>query len=1147
MRTKNYLLSTAIFLLLSLVFSSALHAQCINSSQYPSAPAQAPTSAAPTTQVSTCSFYGEYSVVANVAAATIYQSAIVNGGFITVTEGSSTGPIIGFGPSPLQWNSTVAGTYYVHWSGNAACLTASTCQTTSVTYISPATACNNPVAAGTTVASPASACPAQSINLSLSGATIGTGMTYQWQSAASASGPWTPITGATNGSYSTLQSAPTYYRCEVVCSAGTASYSTPVFVGVNPFTQCYCNVTNGGGALMNEVSFSTGSTPFWSNNTAATPPPSPYYTLFTTGPSLIQGASYSMGVTAQSPTGYSGEIVSVWIDYNQNGSYEATEWTQVGTNILDGTTGTVILNVPIDALPGNTGMRVRSRGAGNQNGMNDACLNMGSGETEDYVVTIIAANPCTGTPDAGTAVASETTICPSDELGLSLANATIASGVTYQWLSSTTASGPWTAVLGGTASTLNTFIAEDTYFACVLTCTNTSLIDTSASVLVLSTPFLNCYCTSTATSTADEDLFNVTIGGIDNSSDCSTTGGTGSVLNQYSDYTVDVAPAQLIQSMSYPISIEVGTCGTFDYNNWTKAWIDFNHNGSFDDAGEEVYSSTASTAGAHFENGTVNVPMTALTGLTRMRVKVVEFANASMTPCGNYSWGETEDYFVNILPAPDCANPNNITATSGVDSVITSWNWSQTVLPATGYNLQLVNADMPFSTGTAYVLDANTNETIFNAAFISGQSFDVYLQTVCGQDTSYFIGPVSVVLPMSNDTICGAANIPVDGHTYVFNNTGAGFDASELTLAPPATGAQTTTGWENNNLELTTWFTFVAPTSGKVRINSTTLSYNGQIAVYSASNCSNLASFQLVAANDDDLGGVNQAPNFTICGLTPGATYYLLHDASTFTAGNYAISIYAINLNAGVEGEVLEVCYGGSVDLFNGIANNQTGGTWTQTIPTLGLQGSTFSTNGLASVMFEFTYTMQDGCASDDVNAYVNVNATSSAGNNGTFTVCKNEPFNLLSGLSGTVDLGGVWLDPSNNQLAGDLDTASNIPGSFNYDYIVANGVCPADTATVLVIVDGSCDFTAGIETIAGSFSVYPNPTSSSVFVNNSMEINLDKIELIDMSGRVVLVAEKGSFNNSLVELDVNNLTTGVYTIRMTSGQASYNQRLIKQ
>jgi hypothetical protein len=1142
MRTKNYNFIAAFIMLLTMLSSWRAEAQCQNANQYPGTPTLAPLTG--TTIISAISWQTEYSAISNVAAATIYECAIP-GGYITIREGAPGGPVIAHGPSPLQWTSTVAGTYYAHWNTNASCGTATTGLQSSITYISPATACNNPVAAGSAVSTPASACPAQSISLTLSGATIGTGLTYQWQSSAAASGPWTNIVGATNGSYSTTQTAPTYYRCEVICSAGTPSFSTPVFVNVNPFTQCYCSVTNGGGALMDDVSFGSGSTTFWNDNTAATPPAPPYYTLFTTGPSLTQGASYNMGVTAQNPTGYGGEIVSVWIDFNQNGSYEPTEWTQVGTNVLDGTTGFVTLNVPIDALPGNTGMRVRSRGALNQNGANDACLNMGSGETEDYVVTIIAANPCTGTPDAGSAVASETTICPSETLGLSLNNATIASGITYQWVSSTSASGPWTALAGATSSTLNTNISEDTYFACILTCTNTAAIDTSSTVLVLSTPFLNCYCTSEATSPDDEDIFNVTLAGIDNSSDCSTTGGPGSIQNMYSDYTA-VAPAQLVQTLNYPISIEVGTCGG-NFGNWTKAWIDYNQNGSFSDPGEEVYSSAASTVGAHFENGIVSIPLSATPGLTRMRVKVVEFGNAGMTPCGNFAWGETEDYFVNIIPAPDCANPSNITATGAVDSVITSWNWAQTLLPISGYNLQLVNADMPFATGTTYVLDANSNETIFDTDFISGQSFDVYLQAVCGQDTSYFVGPISVVLPMSNDTICGAAQIPVDGNTYVFNNTGANFNLAEVALAPPVTGAQTTTGWANQNLELTTWFKFVAPASGDVRINSTALPYNGQIAVYSATSCSNLSSFQLVSANDDDLDGANQAPNFTICGLTPGTTYYLLHDASSFTAGNYAISIYEIDLNAGVEGEVLEVCYGNSVNLFNGIANYQLGGTWTQTIPTLGLQGSTFNTNGLASVLFEFTYTREDGCASDESNAFVNVNAPSSAGTNGTFTVCKNEPFNLLSGLSGTVDLGGYWLDPSNNQLAGNLDTASNIPGSFNYDYIVVNGVCPADTSTVLVIVDGNCDFTAGIETLEGSFAVYPNPSSDVINITNDLGLIIDRIELFDMSGRVVVSVPKGSFNNDFAQIDVTNLTTGVYTLKMTAGAQMFTNRIVKQ
>jgi hypothetical protein len=93
------------------------------------------------------------------------------------------------------------------------------------------------------------------------------------------------------------------------------------------------------------------------------------------------------------------------------------------------------------------------------------------------------------------------------------------------------------------------------------------------------------------------------------------------------------------------------------------------------------------------------------------------------------------------------------------------------------------------------------------------------------------------------------------------------------------------------------------------------------------------------AAKDHNLGGINTAPNFTISVLNPGDTYYILNDAFNSTAVNYAIAISEIDLNAGVEGEVIEVCYGDTVNLFNGIANYQTGGEWSQTIPSLGQQG----------------------------------------------------------------------------------------------------------------------------------------------------------------------------------------------------------------
>ena len=129
-------------------------------------------------------------------------------------------------------------------------------------------------------------------------------------------------------------------------------------------------------------------------------------------------------------------------------------------------------------------------------------------------------------------------------------------------------------------------------------------------------------------------------------------------------------------------------------------------------------------------------------------------------------------------------------------------------------------------------------------------------------------------------------------------------------MAPPATGANTTNGWINSNLNLTTWFKFVAPNSGNIRINCTGFNFNGQVAVYNAQTCSTLSLANLLGANDNEIGGTSVAPNFTLCGLTPNQTYYLLHDAFTSTPGNYAISLSEIDLQAGTTGNQLNVCFG---------------------------------------------------------------------------------------------------------------------------------------------------------------------------------------------------------------------------------------------
>jgi hypothetical protein len=155
------------------------------------------------------------------------------------------------------------------------------------------------------------------------------------------------------------------------------------------------------------------------------------------------------------------------------------------------------------------------------------------------------------------------------------------------------------------------------------------------------------YCISTATSTGYEDLTNVTLHTLNNTS--------AAVGSMYTDFSSTVMPPMLSPGVSYPISISSGFPPSYStqYSCWVKVWIDFNRNGVFDDPSEMIFSSA--TTSSNTVTGTVSIPPTALTGNTLMRVVFVETSVAtSVNPCGTYTWGETEDYMVTINPLSSC-------------------------------------------------------------------------------------------------------------------------------------------------------------------------------------------------------------------------------------------------------------------------------------------------------------------------------------------------------------------------------------------------------------------------------------------------------------------------------------------------------------
>jgi len=147
------------------------------------------------------------------------------------------------------------------------------------------------------------------------------------------------------------------------------------------------------------------------------------------------------------------------------------------------------------------------------------------------------------------------------------------------------------------------------------------------------------YCGATST-TCNNYIQNVlvyfwdgsVIENINNTSGC-TPGG----YSDYSSISVDMARGS---EKSLKVTSNIGI---YDF---CGVWVDWNNNGDFLDDPAII------TYGPGYKNyyATITCPANASPGLKRMRVRLNN--GGSTSPCGNYAWGEVEDYSINVLPDP---------------------------------------------------------------------------------------------------------------------------------------------------------------------------------------------------------------------------------------------------------------------------------------------------------------------------------------------------------------------------------------------------------------------------------------------------------------------------------------------------------------
>ncbi|TYB69538.1 T9SS type A sorting domain-containing protein [Bizionia saleffrena] len=212
----------------------------------------------------------------------------------------------------------------------------------------------------------------------------------------------------------------------------------------------------------------------------------------------------------------------------------------------------------------------------------------------------------------------------------------------------------------------------------------------------------NSYCTSAGSNTNDEYISRVQLNTINK-----TSGAQG-----YSDFTS--VSTTLAKGTAYTVTITPTWTGS-KYNEAFAVWIDYNGDNDFTDAGEQIGTVAANKNAT--SSITFTVPNSTSATATRMRVSMKY--NAIPTACESFTYGEVEDYTINIggsgvdTEAP--SHPTNLSASNITQTTLDlSWIASTDNVGVTGYDIYSGATNIGTVTGTSANITGLTENSAFS-------------------------------------------------------------------------------------------------------------------------------------------------------------------------------------------------------------------------------------------------------------------------------------------------------------------------------------------------------------------------------------------------------------------------------------------------
>ncbi len=373
-------------------------------------------------------------------------------------------------------------------------------------------------------------------------------------------------------------------------------------------------------------------------------------------------------------------------------------------------------------------------------------------------VTILP--PCTGKPAAGRV--DSAIACSGKPFTLSTTGTSATAGLSWQWQYKAVGATFWAALPGGTVPMPSHTITTPTMYRVIVTCTNSSLSDTSAAYTVPIAPFYYCYCP--ADQNASYSSYGYVLVGnaairkqpsgaliMYNGNPLPTTGNTATSIAGYEDFRTKVTPPTLVRDSSYELALtQTSLYSSFLTGMYAAAWLDLDMNGNFDTYERFMFKTIPSQTNPTAKQ-TFTIPSTSPVGLTGLRVTIQYYYNVyGINPCGlTYAYGQYEDYLARIEYQP-CSGPVN----PGIAIVSDT-----SVCP--GYTIDLVDTtyaktntniirywQVSTNGGASYSVIPGSGQTdiLYNVVVTASSKYR--LMTICGPtgDTTYS-NAVSVTSP----------------------------------------------------------------------------------------------------------------------------------------------------------------------------------------------------------------------------------------------------------------------------------------------------------------------------------------------------------------------------------------------------------------